>query len=191
MTPQLWLVYVANSITLFALVSWLPVIIEAAGLGRGDAAVALSCFFLGGAAGGLVVGLLIDRFGMKALVGSALIACPVVALLGMLSSSETLLLAAATAAGIFAIGVQNSLHGVAGSIYPTHIRTNGMGWALGIGKIGAMAGPFIGGLLLSMALPVAHLFWGTAIPIAVVTVSAFFLMKIYDRTVVSSRQNLL
>jgi len=183
MTPLLWLVYVANSITLFALVSWLPVLIEAAGLGRGVAAMALSCFFLGGAAGGLVVGFLIDRSGMKALAGSALIACPVIASLGMLSSSETLLLAAATAAGFFTIGVQNSLHGVAGSIYPTHIRANGMGWALGIGKIGAISGPFIGGLLLSMALPVAQLFWAAAVPIAVVTVTAFFLMKIYDRTV--------
>ena len=183
MTPLLWLVYVANSITLFALVSWLPVLIGAAGLGRGVAAMALSCFFLGGAAGGLVVGFLIDRSGMKALVGSALIACPVIALLGMLSSSEALLLAGATAAGFFTIGVQNSLHGVAGSIYPTLIRANGMGWALGIGKIGAIAGPFIGGLLLSMAVPVAKLFWAAAVPIAVVTVAAFFLMKIYDRTV--------
>ena len=49
MTPLLWLVYVANSITVFALVSWLPVLIEAAGLGPGVAAMALSCFFLGGA----------------------------------------------------------------------------------------------------------------------------------------------
>lgn len=158
-------------------------LIEAGGLARGVAALALSCFFLGGAAGGLVVGLLVDRSGMKALVSSALIACPVVASLGMLSSSETLLLAAATAAGFFTIGVQNSLHGVAGSIYPTPIRANGMGWALGVGKIGSIAGPFIGGLLLSMALPVSQLFWAAAVPIAVVTVAAFFLMKIYDRTV--------
>jgi hypothetical protein len=42
MTPLLWVVYVANSITLFALVSWLPVLIEAAGLPRSAAALALS-----------------------------------------------------------------------------------------------------------------------------------------------------
>jgi AAHS family 4-hydroxybenzoate transporter-like MFS transporter len=183
MTPLLWLVYVANSVTLFALVSWLPVLIEAAGLARGVAAMALSCFFLGGAAGGLVVGYLIDRSGMKALVGSALIACPVVGSLGAMNSSEPLLLAAATSAGFFTIGVQNSLHGVAGRIYPTPIRANGMGWALGIGKIGSIAGPFMGGLLLSMALPVSRLFWAAAVPIAVVTIASFFLMKIYDRTV--------
>lgn len=158
MTPLLWLVYVANSITLFALVSWLPVLVEAAGLARGVAALALSCFFLGGAAGGLVVGYLIDRSGMKALVGSALIACPVVGSLGALDTSGPLLPAAATAAGFFTIGVQNSLHGVAGSIYPTPIGANGMGWALGFGKIGSIAGPFIGGLLLSIALPVSQLF---------------------------------
>ena len=183
MTPLLWLVYVANSITLFALVSWLPVLIETAGLARGVAALSLSCFFLGGAAGGLVVGYLIDRSGMKALVGSALIACPVVGALGAMNSSEPLLLVAATAAGFFTIGVQNSLHGVAGTIYPTPIRANGMGWALGVGKIGSIAGPFIGGLLLAMALPVYQLFWAATLPVAVVTIASFFLMKIYDRSV--------
>ncbi|MBV9559615.1 MAG: MFS transporter [Bradyrhizobium sp.] len=183
MTPLLWIVYVANSITLFALVSWLPVLIEAAGLPRSAAALALSCFFMGGAAGGLIVGYIIDRSGLRALVGSALIACPVVASLGVLDSSEALLLAAATAAGFFTIGVQNSLHGVAGSIYPTPIRANGLGWALGIGKVGSIVGPFIGGILLSMALPVAQLFWAAAVPIAIVTVASFFLMRIYDRSV--------
>ncbi|MFX6149394.1 hypothetical protein ABTF39_21410, partial [Acinetobacter baumannii] len=78
------------------LVSWLPVLIETAGLPRSAAALALSCFFLGGAAGGVVVGYIIDRSGLRALVGSALIACPVVASLGLLNSSEALLLAAAT-----------------------------------------------------------------------------------------------
>jgi AAHS family 4-hydroxybenzoate transporter-like MFS transporter len=182
MTPLLWVVYVANSVSLFALVSWMPVLVEAAGLNRGVAALALSAFFLGGAVGGLVVGYLIDRSGMKALVVSAMIACPIVASLGMLGFSVAMLLACATAAGFFTIGVQNSLHGVAGKIYPTHIRANGMGWALGIGKVGSIAGPFIGGLLLSMALPVAQLFWAAAAPLAVVTVTAFFLMKRYDRT---------
>ncbi|MET4085633.1 MFS transporter [Bradyrhizobium sp. S3.5.5] len=182
MTPLLWVVYVANSVTLFALVSWMPVLVEAAGLNRGVAALALSAFFLGGAAGGLVVGYLIDRSGMKALVVSAMIACPIVASLGMLGFSAAALLAGATAAGFFTIGLQNSLHGVAGKIYPTHIRANGMGWALGIGKVGSIAGPFIGGLLLSMDLPVAQLFWAAAAPLAVVTVTAFFLMKRYDRT---------
>ncbi|MGM4903337.1 MFS transporter [Tardiphaga sp. 866_E4_N2_1] len=183
MTPLLWVVYVANSITLFSLVSWLPVLIEAAGLPRSAAALALSCFFLGGAVGGLVVGYIIDRSGMRALVGSALIACPVVGSLGVLNSSEPLLLAAATTAGFFTIGVQNSLHGIAGSIYPTPIRANGLGWALGIGKIGSIAGPFVGGILLSMALPVSQLFWAAAVPIGVVTVASFFLMRIYDHSV--------
>jgi MFS transporter, AAHS family, 4-hydroxybenzoate transporter len=104
------------------------VLIETAGLGRGVAALALSCFFLGGTAGGVAVGLLIDRSGMKALVASAPIACPVVASLGMLSSSETILLATATGACFFTIGVQSSLHGVAGaSIQLGFVRTAWVG----------------------------------------------------------------
>jgi MFS transporter, AAHS family, 4-hydroxybenzoate transporter len=180
MTPLLWIVYVANSVTLFALVSWLPVLVESVGMTRGVAAIALSLFFLGGAAGGLAVGRLIDRSGMLALVMSAVIGCPIVASLGMMGGSSSLLLAAATAAGFFTIGVQNSLHGIAGKIYPTSIRSNGMGWALGIGKIGSIAGPFIGGVLLAWALPVQQLFWAAAVPLALVGVAAFFLMRLYD-----------
>jgi AAHS family 4-hydroxybenzoate transporter-like MFS transporter len=180
MTPLLWIVYVANSVTLFALVSWLPVLVESAGMTRGVAAIALSLFFLGGAAGGLAVGRLIDRSGMLALVASALIACPIVASLGMMGNSWWMLLAAATAAGFFTIGVQNSLHGIAGKIYPTSIRSNGMGWALGVGKIGSIIGPFIGGVLLAWALPVQQLFWAAAVPLAVVAAAAFFLMRLYD-----------
>jgi MFS transporter, AAHS family, 4-hydroxybenzoate transporter len=180
MTPLLWIVYVANSVTLFALVSWLPVLVESAGMTRTVAAVALSLFFLGGAAGGLAVGRLIDRSGMLALVIAAVVGCPIVASLGMMGGASALLLAAATAAGFFTIGVQNSLHGIAGKIYPTSIRSNGMGWALGIGKIGSIAGPFIGGVLLARALPVQQLFWAAAVPIAVVAVAGFFLMRLYN-----------
>jgi AAHS family 4-hydroxybenzoate transporter-like MFS transporter len=79
MTPLLWIVYVANSVTLFALVSWLPVLVESAGMTRSVAAIALSLFFLGGAAGGLAVGRLIDRSGMLALVIAAVVGCPIVA----------------------------------------------------------------------------------------------------------------
>jgi len=113
-------------------------------------------------------------------VASALIACPIVASLGMMGNSWWMLLAAATAAGFFTIGVQNSLHGIAGKIYPTSIRSNGMGWALGVGKIGSIIGPFIGGVLLAWALPVQQLFWAAAVPLAVVAAAAFFLMRLYD-----------
>jgi AAHS family 4-hydroxybenzoate transporter-like MFS transporter len=183
MTPLLWIVYIANSVTLFALVSWLPVLVESAGMSRGVAATALSLFFLGGAVGGLAVGRLIDRSGMLALVMSAAIGSPIVASLGIMGGSSSLLLAAATAAGFFTIGVQNSLHGIAGKIYPTSIRSNGIGWALGVGKIGSIAGPFIGGVLLAWALPVQQLFWAAAVPIALVAVAAFFLMRLYDSNV--------
>jgi MFS transporter, AAHS family, 4-hydroxybenzoate transporter len=183
MTPLLWIVYIANSVTLFGLVSWLPVLVESAGMTRGVAAIALSLFFLGGAVGGLAVGRLIDRSGMLALVISASVACPVVASLGMMGSSVPLLLVTAAAAGFFTIGVQNSLHGIAGKIYPTAIRSNGMGWALGIGKIGSIAGPFIGGVLLAWPLPVQQLFWAAALPLAVVTGAALLLMRFYDSNI--------
>ena len=180
MTPLLWIVYIANSMTLFALISWLPMLVESAGMTRGVAATALSLFFLGGAIGGLIVSRLVDKSGMLAIVLLAAIGCPAVASLGVMGSSALLLLTAAAVAGFFAIGVQNSLHGVAGKVYPTAVRSNGMGWALGIAKIGSIIGPFVGGVLLSWSLPVHQLFLAAAVPLAVVAVAAFYLMRLYD-----------
>ena len=62
-------------------------------------------------------------------------------------------------AGIGVLGGQIGLNALCGTIYPTYMRAMGAGWALGIGRIGAMSGPIIGGYLLAMGLqrPVARL----------------------------------
>jgi AAHS family 4-hydroxybenzoate transporter-like MFS transporter len=75
------------------------------------------------------------------------------------------------------------LHGISGSIYPTRIRSNGVGWALGVAKIGSISGPMLAGLLLAHALPVRELFFAAAVPLLVALLSAFLLMRLYNRYV--------
>ena len=89
-----------------------------------------------------------DRFGISAIITLETIAIPIVASLGALGGIPGLLLPMCFLAGCFAFGAHTCLHGIAGSLYPTPVRANGVGWGNGIAKIGSIAGPFIGGFLL-------------------------------------------
>ncbi len=69
-------------------------------------------------------------------------------------------------AGWGVLGAQPGLVAIAGNYYPTHLRATGAGWALGIGRIGAIAGPYIGGILLGQRWDNQQLFNVVAVPAA-------------------------
>ena len=170
-TPLMWLIYIANSMTVFSLSIWMPVAVESVGFPRAMVATATAILFAGSAVGGILGGRLADRIGLTAIVALAVFACPTVASLGLLGGSGWLLLPVSFLAGCFAFGGQTCLHGFVGSLYPTNVRANGVGWAIGIAKIGSIAGPYIGGLLLPR-LSGQQLFLAAATPLVVVVVLA-------------------
>ena len=75
-------------------------------------------------------------------------------------------------AGLGIIGGQNACHALTAGFYPTTIRSTGVGWALGIGRIGSIVGPVLGGLLLARGTPVGRVFWAAAIPALIATLAA-------------------
>ena len=79
-------------------------------------------------------------------------------------ASEPLLAVTVTCAGVGIIGGQNASHALAAEFYPTGIRSTGVGWALGIGRIGSIVGPLVGGLLLSQGTPMRDVFWAAGDP---------------------------
>jgi AAHS family 4-hydroxybenzoate transporter-like MFS transporter len=180
MTPLLWLLYIGNSMAVFAISNWLPFLIEASGLPPTRAALAATLWSIGGTVGGLVASRLVDRAGLLTIVLFVLIGCPLTASLGLFAAGAGLLFFAIFFAGFFIVGTQNSLHGISGSIYPTSIRANGVGWALGIAKIGSISGPFAVGLLLSGGLTTRQLFFTAAAPLLVGLVASFLLMRLYN-----------
>jgi AAHS family 4-hydroxybenzoate transporter-like MFS transporter len=74
-------------------------------------------------------------------------------------------------AGFIVLGIQSGINVVGALIYPTSLRANGSGWQLGIGRIGAIIGPFIGAQFAT--LPVTELYTWSAIPFAAGAVVAF------------------
>jgi AAHS family 4-hydroxybenzoate transporter-like MFS transporter len=70
------------------------------------------------------------------------------------------------------VGGQIGANALTANSYPTAIRSTGVGWALGIGRIGSIIGPIIGGLLLSLRWPVRQIFLVAAVPVLIASVAA-------------------
>jgi MFS transporter, AAHS family, 4-hydroxybenzoate transporter len=81
-------------------------------------------------------------------------------------------LTAAFVMGVTLQGGFNSLYPIAARIYPDDARATGIGWAFGIGRIGAFSGPLIGGWALSQHLPLVAVFGIFCIPLTIAAVSA-------------------
>lgn len=173
-TTALWLAYIANSMALFFLQNWLPVLIEATGIDAHHAALISTLFSLGGTAGSLVLMRFIDRHGVKLVTILPLLGFPLVAALGM-GFNAGVLTAIVFGVGFCVSGTQSGLNAVGSMVYPTSFRAKGTGTAIGIAKIGSISGPMIGGALLGAHIPIAQLFQFAAIPVVAVTILVFIL----------------
>jgi len=177
MTSLLWIAFVTSLMGHYFLTSWLPTVLTANGVPLGHAVVAGSLIQGGGALGTLIVGRLLDRVGIIALVATYILSIPFVVLIGAFPMPESLLMTVVFISGLFLIGGQTGLNALAGTIYPTFVRSTGAGWALGIGRIGSILGPVIGGVLIGMKLSMPTLFVCAAIPGACRAVAMLALRK--------------
>ncbi|MDB5698932.1 MAG: transporter [Alphaproteobacteria bacterium] len=177
MTVLLWLMYIANSTTAFALLSWMPSLIEDLGFNPKAAALATSLMFVGAALGGVAAARLTDRVGLGPIILMPAVAIPFMAGLGFLGGAPlTSLHLISFFIGFFMAGFQNNLHGISASIYPTRVRAMGVGWALGAGRLGGMAGPFIIGMMMTRGASPQILCIALSIPL-LVSVAAVALLR--------------
>ena len=163
-TVLLWAAYICNMVALHFMTSWLPTVIAASGLGLASASVTTGLFQGGVTVGSLVAGRLLDRRGILPLGLLFLFAVPVVIAIGEAEGSVPLTMLVVTAAGVCIAGGQCGINALVTTLYPTEIRSTGAGWALGIGRIGSILGPVLGGFLISFDLPAKLLFTVLAVP---------------------------
>jgi MFS transporter, AAHS family, 4-hydroxybenzoate transporter len=162
-TTLVWLIFVLNLMANNLMNAWLPMIVQSSGHSAAQGAYAGSLYQLGGTIGGLCMGILIDRFGIKVLVAAFAVAVPVLVFAGTPRLSDSVLLATAFFSGCVIIGMQTALNASSGLIYPTDLRANGVGYALGVGRVGSIAGPLLGSLLTSLEMPPQTFFYVTAV----------------------------
>jgi AAHS family 4-hydroxybenzoate transporter-like MFS transporter len=149
-TVLLWLAFFMNLLVMYFLVNWLPTLLKAAGLSLAMAILPTATLNLGGVVGGVVLGRLIDRWGPCSVLGAAYAASAgFIVLIALSGENLPMLLVGAALAGFGVVGGQIGAIALAASVYPTAIRATGLGWAFGVGRIGAIIGPLLGGLLLA------------------------------------------
>jgi AAHS family 4-hydroxybenzoate transporter-like MFS transporter len=172
-TVLIWTVYFMNLLNLFFLNSWLPTIMSDVGIPVGTAIRLTSLFQIGGIAGALVLGRVLDRhFSFGVLAVCYLWAAGWIYAIGTVGASVWLLAVAISCAGVGIIGGQNTSHALSSEFYPTRIRSTGVGWALGIGRIGSIIGPVVGGQLLAQGTPMRQVFWAAMVPALIAAVAA-------------------
>lgn len=178
-TLLLWVVFFANLLTMFAIGGWMPTVLNEAGYPLDRAILASAMSAIGGVIGGLVIAVLIDRTGAaRTLVAGFVAAGVAIALIGQVTDSVVLVLIVLFLSGLFGMGCQFGINALASISYDTGARTTGLGWALAIGRIGAIIGPVVVGTAIGMALPVSQLFLLGAIPMLIAAGAVFVLGRL-------------
>ena len=158
-TLLLWATLFLSLLLTYFLVNWIPVVARHGGLPISSAVLAVSMLNLGAIIGCIVIGRLADRSRSALPIGVAF-ACGGVAIasISQAGASGLLLCLVTFMVGALSIGAQMCSVALCASYYDTYLRATGVGWAMGIGRIGAITGPVLGGLLLGAGLSAASLF---------------------------------
>jgi AAHS family 4-hydroxybenzoate transporter-like MFS transporter len=172
-TALLWTIFFCSLLDVYLLVNWLPTLMNSVGASIKTSILAGSLLQLGGLIGGFLLGVVFDRRGARmAMAPAYLLASACIAAIGFTASvSIPLTLVAVLGAGFGVIGGQTAANALSAITYPTEIRSTGVGWALGIGRIGSIAGPALAGVLIGMQMPMRTLFLLSALPALVAAVA--------------------
>ena len=176
-TPLLWCAYFCEALTFFTILSWSVVLLQNNGVSPAMASLAFAYGGLGSILAHLILAWLVDRFGATVIALAALLAIAALFCLGSLSLSATMMVAMMIAVITVAAGTHDSLNGIVAQFYPTSIRGNGVGYASGCGRLGAIPGPVIGGFLLSAGLPFSTVMNIIAFPYVLLVVVCFMLSR--------------
>tara|TARA_R100000501_G_scaffold13654_5_gene25098 strand:+ start:89890 stop:90501 length:612 start_codon:yes stop_codon:yes gene_type:complete len=176
LTLLLWGVFFFSLFGMYMLTSWLPTVFVELGWAIDDAIRSVSYFWLGGIAGGLVAGWLIDRYGpYRVLVPGFALAALLTAAIGISTGDGWRVLAVVLASGFGVVGAQLAMTALAAELYPTHIRSTGVGWGLGIGRVGAVISPIAGGYAVSAQWSQGELFAAAAVPFVICSILALLM----------------
>ena len=165
-TLLLWSCYLALMFSCYFVVSWTPKLMVDAGLSTSQGISAGAILQAGGLIGALVIGLLGSRYAVNKLA-AWFFSLSVVFILayGWADAELMTLMILAALMGFFLIGAMIGLYTIAPALYDSKSRVTGVGLAIGVGRSGAIAAPFAGGLMLEANLEVSLIYAVFAAPL--------------------------
>ncbi|MGA8204531.1 MAG: aromatic acid/H+ symport family MFS transporter [Woeseiaceae bacterium] len=168
-TLLLWGLTFTTLLLAYFLVNWTPLLLVEAGLAHRQAIMGVVVLNLGGIIGSVLIGRISDRRGpFKALAAAFFVGAICVAAVGLLiQSTAATLLAFIFVVGFCVFGAQLNISAVSAIYYPVSMRSTGIGWNMGVGRIGSVVGPTVGGALIALGLGRGEMFLSAAIPAAI------------------------
>jgi AAHS family 4-hydroxybenzoate transporter-like MFS transporter len=164
-TILLWVLNFTNMTLVFFFISWLPSLLAYRGLATSASLTATSLFNGSGVIGGISMAFAMRRLIPPTVLSVAyLFAGASVIALAMLPETGSVFLVTIAVSGAAILGSQFCLIALVNHYYPPEIRVSGAGYAIGVGRLGALFAPVAGGILLSLVSAVQWVFLFTAFP---------------------------
>jgi len=167
-TILIWSAFFLLMFSFYFVLSWTPKLLVAAGMSTQQGITGGVLLNLGGIAGGLIFGYLTSQLPLKRM-SAAYLALGGLCLLwfGLVASQLGMAFPVAVLIGFFIFGSMAGLYALAPILYPASVRTTGMGWAIGIGRIGAILAPTIVGFMIDAGWKTANLYFVFAVPLLI------------------------
>lgn len=169
---RIWVVTLLSMLTMFGVSTWLPQIMRNAGYGLGSSVSFLLAYSIGAMLGTVIASMIGQRIGVKPLVVFGFSTAAIALMLMTFNPPTALMMLLVALTGFGGMGTQNQINDYIAQFYPASIRATGLGWALAIGRLGAIAGPTYGALIIATGTGVA----GAAIAFAVPAVFGAIIM---------------
>jgi benzoate transport len=162
----LWSAVTLGYFDLYFVISWIPKLVAQAGLPLAQAIYAGATYNLGAFIGTAAIGWIAIGYPLNRVISSYLsLAAVAMLIFGGIVMPVALTLIMALIIGVTVQGGFNGFWALAAKLYPAEIRSTGVGWALGVGRIGAVLGPIVGGLMVGAHMPLPAIFAAFAVPL--------------------------
>ncbi|MDB5785059.1 MFS transporter [Caballeronia mineralivorans] len=180
-TLLLWLIFFLNLAEFYFMQSWLPTMLTGLQYSPATVVWVTALPTIAGVLSAVPLGLAMDRVGpYVTLTVMYLAGCVFMWLVGSaFSGSVAWLMVMVFCAGFCISGGQKSVIALAAVYYPVNLRSTGVGWALGIGRLGGIAGPLVAGMLYSAHWTPAEIFRFSAWPVFVAGIGVLVMGRIY------------
>ena len=181
-TFALWGAVFFGLMVLYFIVSWIPKLSIEAGLSETNGIYAGALYNFGAFTGTVAMSLLAVRLPLGRLVPVMLVSAGAAMLwFGSVSMGVAATMATAFLIGVLLQGGYNGVWPLAAGSYPSAVRATGIGWAIGIGRSGAIVGPWIGGQLMAAKVSLPVLFGTYCVPLLLCAVCVFMVQRVTKR----------
>ncbi len=175
-TLLIWVAFLATMFGFYFVNSWTPQLLVTSGMAEADAVTAGMMLALGGTAGSVLYGLVASRLDSRlVLIGFTVLSALTMVVFITSTALLTVALIIGVVVGALINGCIAGLYTITPAVYGTEIRSTGMGWAIGIGRIGAILSPMLAGRLLDASWTPVNLYVGAAVVVAISAVALLFL----------------